>query len=68
MIISREFNLMGNRRDSQYVSYIDSRGYPRGYDSDIKYALRLTPWQVQRCSAFLRDIGAKFIKLDSSAV
>lgn len=60
MKVLREFKLMGGRIDFQYVSHIDSKGFPVGYDKKIELALELTDWQTQRVVSGLNSIGAKY--------
>lgn len=60
MIIQREFNLMGGRRDLQYVSSVDSKGRPNGYDKKEEYALDLSDWQAARTISAFNDIGCKY--------
>lgn len=60
MFVQREFKLMGGRIDYQYVSSVDSKGYPNGYDKNIKYALNLSEWQLKRVVSMFKDVGAKW--------
>lgn len=60
MFVQREFNLMGGRVDYQYVSSVDSKGYPNGYDKNIKYALNLSEWQLKRTISMFKDVGCKW--------
>ena len=60
MFIQREFKLMGGRTDLQYVSSVDSKGRPNGYDKKKEYALDLTDWQAVRVIASFNFIGCKY--------
>lgn len=60
MFVQREFKLISGRVDYQYVSSIDSKGYPTGYDKDIKHALNLSEWHLKRVTSFFNEIGAKW--------
>lgn len=60
MLIQREFKLMGGRTDLQYISSVDSKGYPNGYDKKKEYALDLTDWQAVRAIASFNFIGCKY--------
>lgn len=60
MLIQREFKLLSGSFDLQYVSSVDSKGYPTGYDKDVKYALNLSEWHLKRVTAFFKEIGAKW--------
>ena len=60
MFIQREFKLMGNRTDMQYVSSVDSKGRPNGYDKKKEHALNLTDWQAVRTIAEFNFVGCKY--------
>ena len=60
MIVRREFKLMSGGISLQYVSSVDSKGYPNGYDKNIKYALNLSEWQLKRVVSMFKDVGAKW--------
>lgn len=60
MLVSREFKLMSGGFDLQYVSSVDSKGYPNGYDKNIKYALNLSEWQLKRVVSVFKEFGAKW--------
>ena len=50
---------MGGKHDYQYVSSIDNKAQPTGYDK-LEYALKLTEWQSVRVLSFLNSIGAEY--------
>ncbi len=58
-LITRQFKLMKGKLDGQYVSMIDSKGQPIGYDRKREYALELTEWQAVRVISYLNKVGAK---------
>ena len=58
MLVRREFKLMGGTVDYQYVSSVNSVGYPTGYDKGKEYALNLTEWQLKRVTSAFKDLGA----------
>lgn len=60
MLVQREFKLMSGSFDLQYVSSVDSKGYPNGYDKNIKYALNLSEWQLKRAVSMFKEVGAKW--------
>lgn len=60
MIIQREFKLMGGRTDLQYVSSVNSKGHPNGYDKKKEHALSLTDWQAVRTISEFNFIGCKY--------
>lgn len=60
MLVRREFKLMSGGFDLQYVSSVDSKGYPNGYDKNIKYALNLSEWQFKRVVSVFKEFGAKW--------
>lgn len=60
MPIQREFKLMSGSFDLQWVSSVDSKGYPTGYDKNVKYALNLSEWHLKRVTSYFNDIGAKW--------
>lgn len=60
MFVQREFKLISGRRDYQYVSSVDSRGYPKGYDKSKECALNLSEWHLKRVTSYFNDIGAKW--------
>lgn len=44
----------------EYVSSVDSKGYPTGYDKSKEYALNLSEWHLKRVTSYFNDIGAKW--------
>ena len=60
MFIQRQFKLISGGFDYQYVSSVDSRGYPTGYDKDKKYAINLSEWQLKRCISLFKYIGCNW--------
>lgn len=60
MLVRREFKLMGGRLDYQYVSSVNGKGEPTGYDKNIKYALNLSEWQLKRVVSVFKEVGAKW--------
>lgn len=60
MLIQREFKLMSGSFDLQYVSSVDSRGYPTGYDKNKEYALNLSEWHLKRVTSYFNDIGTNW--------
>lgn len=58
--ILREFKLISGRIDNQYVSHINSKAQPTGYDKKEQYALDLTTWQIKRVSAYLNSLNVSF--------
>lgn len=60
MLVQREFKLMGGRIAYQYVSSVDSKGYPNGYDKNVKYALNLSEWQLKRVVSMFKEVGANW--------
>lgn len=60
MLVRREFKLMGGRVDYQYVSSVNGKGEPTGYDKNIKYALNLSEWQLKRVVSVFKEVGAKW--------
>ncbi len=62
MFVQREFNLISGKTDYQYVSSVDARGYPNGYDKDKGHAINLSEWHLKRVTSFFKDIGAKWVE------
>lgn len=60
-LIQREFKLLGDRKDYQYVSHINTKAQPTGYDKKEAYALKLTEWQAVRVISYLNSLGVKYI-------
>lgn len=60
MLIQREFKLISGSFDLQYVSSVDSKGYPTGYDKKKEYALNLSEWQLKRVVSMFKEVGAKW--------
>ncbi len=60
MFVQRQFKLISGNIDFQYVSSIDSRGYPVGYDKDIEHAVNLNEWQLKRVVSFFKVLGVKW--------
>ncbi len=60
MFVQRQFKLISGNIDFQYVSSVDSRGYPTGYDKDIKHAVNLSEWHLKRVTSFFKDLGVKW--------
>jgi len=58
--VQRMFKLATGKQDWQYVSSVNSKGWPVGYDRDVKHAVKLGSMQHQRAQAYLRDVGAEF--------
>jgi len=56
--ILRQFKTMPNNLDYQYVSMVNAKGHPIGYDKKQQYRLRLSKWQSARVKAYLNSIGA----------
>ena len=60
MLVRREFKLMGGRVDYQYVSSVNGKGEPTGYDKGVEYAVSMTEWYYTRVTSYLDSIGAKW--------
>lgn len=60
MFVQREFKLMGGKVDYQYVSSVNSKGLPDGYDRNKDYALNLSEWQLRRAVNLFKDVGCKW--------
>lgn len=60
MYILRQFKLVSGRLDYQYVSSLNSKGHPIGYDKQKQYKIALSDWQLTRAKAYLDSIGAVY--------
>lgn len=60
MYILRQFKLMSGKLDYQYVSMVNGKGEPLGYDRKEIYRVFLTPWRLARVKAYLDSIGAVY--------
>lgn len=60
MFVQRQFKLINGSFDLQYVSHVNGKGEPTGYDKSIEHALPLTEWYFTRLTAYFDSIGAKY--------
>lgn len=60
MLVRREFKLMGDRVDHQYVSSVNGKGEPTGYDKKVELAVNMNEWYYTRVTSYLNSIGAKW--------
>ena len=59
MYILRQFKTMPNSFDCQYVSMVNTKGHPVGYDKK-QYRIKLSAWQLTMVKAYLDSIGATY--------
>lgn len=60
MLVRREFKLMSGGLDYQYVSSVNGKGEPTGYDKDVEHAVSMTEWYYTRVTSYLESIGANW--------
>lgn len=60
MLVRREFKLIGGGLDYQYVSSVNGKGEPTGYDKKVEHAVNMSEWYYTRVTSYLESIGAKW--------